>query len=132
MAKLSRAEKRLLSEGKRGVVAFDFDGTISDTVLETYVQALKAYTDLGGKLKHSSAIEKQYRQARPLITKAEHLFSILRLIESNPKINFDHITQEQMNSAFKADAERQKPFLEKFYAHRKHMQEHETKKWGGG
>ena len=129
MTKLPKSVKREMSASKRGVVAFDFDGTISDTVLETYIQSLKAYTDLGGKLKHTPVLEKQYRTARPLITKTEHLYTVLRLIDANPQINFNHITQEQMNAQFKADAEKYKAFLEKFYAHRKQMQEKTPKEW---
>ena len=129
LAKLPRSEKKALNAANRGVVAIDFDGTISDTVFETYVQSLKAYQELGGKVKHSPVVEKQYRAARPLITKVEHLFSVWKLIEANPHINFNHIKQEQMNAEFMADAERNKVFSEKFYANRKHMQTQTPEKW---
>jgi len=114
---------------KHGVVVFDFDGVIGDSVYECYVQSLKAAKDLGMKLQHSTVVEKQFREARPLITKADHFFTVVRLMEQNPKINFNHITQDQMNAAFKADAEKSKAFLEKFYAHRKEMQAISPREW---
>jgi len=114
---------------KKGVVAFDFDGVIGDSVFECYVQSVKASKDLGGKLDYSSSIERAFREARPLITKAEHFFTIMRLIEQNPKISFGKIAQTQMNVEFAKDKEKFKPFLERFYANRKEMQTNQREKW---
>ncbi len=123
------AETNAGGNSKRGVVAFDFDGVIGDSVYECYIQSLKAGKDIGMKVNHSALIEKQFREARPLITKAEHFFTIMRMIEHNPKINFNFVTQEQMNSAFKADAQKAQEFLEKFKAHRSEMQKISPREW---
>jgi len=129
MARLLKSEKRVASNAKKGVVAVDFDGVLGDSVYECYVQSLKACKDIGLPLTHSSVLEKQFREARPLITKGEHFFSVMKMIHENPKINFNNVTQNQMNEAFKRDAEASKGFLERFYAHRKEMQATNPKGW---
>jgi len=123
------AETNTVSSSKRGVVAFDFDGVIGDSVYECYIQSLKAGKDIGMNLNHSALIEKQFREARPLITKVEHFFTIMRMIEQNPKINFNFVTQDQMNAAFKADAQKAQLFSDKFKAHRSEMQKISPKEW---
>ena len=122
-------ETNTVTNGKKGVVAFDFDGVIGDSAYECYVQSLKSVKDMGLKLNHSALVEKQFRDARPLITKAEHYFTVLRMIEQNPKINFNFVTQAQMNAAFKADASSAQLFTEKFKFHRSEMQKISPKEW---
>ena len=129
MAKLSRSVRREANSEKRGVVAFDVDGTIGDTAHECYIQTMKTWPDIGGKVKPSPKVEKQFLEARPLITKRDHFFTVMRLIEENPNINFNQLTQEQMNSAFAKDALRTGPFNEKYIQHREKMVREDPVRW---
>jgi len=129
MAKLPRSEKRALTASKRGVVAMDFDGVIGDSVFENYVLAVSTYKELGGRAEYSPEAERAFRQARPLITKAEHYATIMRLIEQNPHINFSRMTQAQMNAEFVKDKVRVEPFLAKYYVNRTEMQTNSREKW---
>ena len=45
---------------KEGVVAFDFDGVIGDSVYECYVQSMKAVKDLGFDIRSSQKIERAF------------------------------------------------------------------------
>jgi HAD superfamily hydrolase (TIGR01509 family) len=129
MAKLPHSEKRKASEAKRGVVAFDVDGTIGDTAHECYIQTMKTWPDVGGKTKPSSIVEAQFIQARPLITKRDHFFTVMRLIEENPNINFNKITQEQMNAEFLKDSKKVDLFNQKYIEHREKMVREDPVRW---
>ena len=129
MAKLLRAQKRELSSSKRGVVAFDVDGTIGDTAHECYIQTMKAWPEVGGKTKPSFKVEKQFLEARPLITKRDHFFTVMRLIEENPNIDFNKVTQKQMNEAFAKDASKTSHFSEIYIKHREQMVREDPVRW---
>ncbi len=129
MAKLPSAQKKATRLEKRRVVAFDVDGTIADTAYECYIQSIATWPDVGGKLKSSPLVEKQFLTARPLITKREHFFTVLRMIEENPNINFNNITQKQMNEAFAKDAEKSKPFSAQYMVHREAMIKNDPVRW---
>jgi HAD superfamily hydrolase (TIGR01509 family) len=129
MAKLPRAEKKALRVAKRGVVAFDVDGTIADTAYECYIQSMATWPDVGGKLKPSPQVEKQFLEARPLITKREHFFTVLRMIEENPSINFNNVTQAQMNEGFIRDSYKAKVFSERYMTHREAMIKKDPVRW---
>lgn len=129
MAKLPRAEKRAIVAKKRGVVAFDVDGTIGDTAHECYIQTVKAWPDVGGKTKHSPKVEKQFLEARPLITKREHFFTVMRLIDENPNINFNNLTQARMNAEFAKDVGQAKLFSERYILHRNEMIRTDPVRW---
>jgi HAD superfamily hydrolase (TIGR01509 family) len=129
MAKLSRSVRREANSEKRGVVAFDVDGTIGDTAHECYIQTMKTWPDIGGKVKPSPKVEKQFLEARPLITKREHFFTVMRLIDENPNINFNNLTQEQMNAGFAKDVEHAKAFSEQYMVHRNEMIRTDPIRW---
>jgi phosphoglycolate phosphatase-like HAD superfamily hydrolase len=129
MAKLPKSVKREMNASKRGVVALDFDGVIGDTAYECYIQTMKAWPEVGGKTKPSAQVEKQFLQARPLITKREHFFTVMRMIEENPRINFNNVTQAQMNAGFKADAERAKTFDQIYQRYREEMIRNDNARW---
>lgn len=129
MAKLPRAEKKAIAANKRGVVAFDVDGTIGDTAHECYIQTMKTWPDVGGKTKPSSKVEKQFIEARPLITKRDHFFTVMRLIEENPNIDFNKLTQAQMDAEFVKDANRVDLFNKKYIGHREKMIREDPKRW---
>ncbi len=114
---------------KNGVIAIDFDGVIGDSVKECFVQSVKAYSNLGGKIKTTAETEKQFREARPLTTQPEQFLSVLRLMEQNPKIDFRQMTQQTMNNEFQKDKKRGKLFNQKFKEHRKEMQKISPKEW---
>ena len=115
--------------GKKGVVVFDFDGVIGDSVRECFVQSLNAYADLGGRVATSKAVEKAFRSARPLITKTEHFITVLRLIQENPRIDFNKMSQQQFDAEHRKDAGNAGRFAERFYAHREQMRAISPKEW---
>jgi len=129
MAKLPRKEKKAAIAKKKGVVAFDVDGTIGDTAYECYIQTMSTWPDVGGKVKPSLKVEQQFMSARPLITKREHFFTVMRLIEENPNINFNNVTQAQMNNAFLLDEKRSKEFNERYIVHRQKMIRENPVRW---
>ena len=114
---------------KEGVVAFDFDGVIGDSVYECYVQSMKATKDLGLGISPSKKVEKAFREGRPLITKAEHFVTILRLIQEHPEINFEMMSQAKFDMEFKKDSKKVERFLERFYHHRAEMQKISPAEW---
>ncbi len=114
---------------KEGVVAFDFDGVIGDSVYECYVQSIKAAKDLNIGVNASKKLEEKFREGRPLITKAEHFYTILRLIKEHPEINFEMMSQARFDAEFKKDVKRAEQFLERFYHHRAEMRKISPREW---
>lgn len=121
--------KRAASAQKRGVIAVDVDGVVADTAYECYIQSIKTWVEVGGKLKHSPEVQRQFLAARPLITKREHFFTVLKMIEENPRINFNFVTQEQMNARFKANAKAAEPFSQKYLINREAMMKADRPAW---
>ena len=116
-----------MSEEK--IIVFDFDGVIGDSAYECYVQSVKAFSDVGGKLEDSKKVEQKFRQARPFVKIAEDYDVVLRMIEKNPEINFDEIKQADFEKAkgnFKQDFVK---FKERFLASRKEMQARDENAW---
>ena len=111
------------------IVALDFDGVVSDSVYECYVMAMKAFRDLGGKLTESSEIEKEFKKARSLVKVAEDYYVILKMIEENPKIDFDSITNEKFNAEKEKYKQKFEEFNKKFYQHRSEMQKKDEHGW---
>ncbi len=117
MVKAKRSEKT-------GVVAFDFDGVIGDSVKECYVQSLAAY---GGE--HSAVLEKKFREARPLITVVEHFYTVMRMIKEKPSTDFSRMTQEHFFREHEKDTAKAAEFKDRFYNQRREMQEMTPQKW---
>lgn len=115
----------------KGVVVLDFDGVIGDSVHECYIQSINAYHSLGGKLKDTPQTEAAFRAGRPLVTKAPHYFTILSMIESNPSIKFDFISQAQFNAKVAEHTQIGAEFEKKFMVTRKIMQANDPKGWLG-
>jgi len=111
------------------IVALDFDGVVSDSVYECYVMAMRAFKDLGGKLTESSEIEKEFKKARPLVKVAEDYYVILKMIEENPKIDFDSITSEKFSAEKGKHKQKFEEFNKKFYQNRSEMQKKDEKGW---
>jgi len=114
---------------QKGVIAFDFDRVIGDSVKECYVQSVKAYADVGSELKANQAVERKFREARPLITKVEHFFTVMRLIEQNPRIRFSKLNQADFNREYAKDETRASEFTKRFYARRQEMQKTAPREW---
>ncbi len=114
---------------KKGVVAVDFDGVIGDSVKECFVQAVKAFGDMGGVVGRNSLNENKFREARPFVTKAKHFYTVLRLMQENPKIDFSGAVQKEIEAEYNKDTAKTAEFEERFYAHRKEMQENWSREW---
>ena len=111
------------------VIALDFDGVVGDSVYECYVQSIKGFKDLGGKINDSKAVEEAFRKARPFVKIAEDYLVVLRLIESNPNIDFDEISQADFDTAkgkYKGEFPK---FKERFMFYRKEMQSKSENDW---
>lgn len=111
------------------IVVFDFDGVIGDSAYECYVQSIKALKDVGGKLEDSKKVEQKFRQARPFVKVAEDYDVVLRMIEKNPEINFDEITQADFEKAKGNFRQEFAKFKERFLASRKEMQLRDENAW---
>ncbi len=113
---------------KKGVVAFDFDGEIGDSVKECFVQAMKAHQEMGGRLRPEKWVEKKFREGRPFVTVVENFSTVLQLIEQNPKIQFNRLTQTEFNAVHRQNPQAS-TFAKRFYDHRKQMQTREPREW---
>ncbi len=114
---------------EKGVVTFDFDGVIGDTVAENWVQAQKAYREVRGSTVTGRRAEKAFLKARPFLTKVEHFFTIMRLIEQNPRISFGRMTQERFDGECAKDTVKAVEFTKGFYAARGQMKTKSRAEW---
>ena len=114
---------------KKGVVAFDFDGVIGDSVKECFVQATRAFAEMGSKVKRNRQTERLFREGRPLITKVEHLFTITKMIQENPKVDFGRMTQAQFNATHTQNTQKAAEFAKRFYKQREMMKTSAPKRW---
>jgi phosphoglycolate phosphatase-like HAD superfamily hydrolase len=110
-----------MEEKKTKLIAFDFDGVIGDSVYECYLQSIKGFKELGGKLTDTKEVEKSFRKARPFVKVAEDYDVVLRMIEANPKIDFDSVTQKDFENAKAKNKADYAKFKELFLANRKAM-----------
>jgi phosphoglycolate phosphatase-like HAD superfamily hydrolase len=115
----------------KGVVVFDIDGVVANTIKENLPHALAAYAKKGGKLTQTKQLEELFRQGRPLIrSDPTNYYTILRLIEeSKGQVRFDRMTQADFDvqiARFKKDAE---GFRDAYLAARKEMMTKEPEKW---
>jgi phosphoglycolate phosphatase-like HAD superfamily hydrolase len=118
-----------MAEKETKVIAFDFDGVIGDSVYECYVQSLKGFKDLGGKVTDSKDVEQTFRKARPFVKVAEDYVVVLRMIEANPKIDFDSVSQKEFDEAKNKYKEDFQKFKEKFMGYRTDMQKKDEVGW---
>ncbi len=114
---------------KKGVVAFDFDGVIGDSAGECFVQSVKAFSEIDKRDMSSKTIKHKFLEGRPLITKVEHLFTVMRLIQENPKIKFNRVTQRQFDTEYQKDTVKAAEFGKRFYFHREQMKKISPKEW---
>ncbi|MFH1391185.1 MAG: HAD family hydrolase [Candidatus Diapherotrites archaeon] len=112
------------------VIALDFDGLIADSIRDSFVQSVNAYNSMGGRFPRIRATEKKFQQGKPFAKNADGYYTLLRLIEQNPKVNFRKMTQEQFDREFERDRTEKGPKFEKrFSEYRRHMQREHPDEW---
>lgn len=87
------------------VVALDFDGVIMDSLGDSFFQSVLAFKEMGGEVQASRAVEKQFRAGRALAEGAGSYFTLLRLIQENPRIDF----RKMARAAFDAELQKDGP-----------------------
>ena len=115
---------------KKIVIALDFDGLIVDSIRESFIQSVRTHKSMGGKVPESRAMEKRFRQGKPLTSGNDTYFTLMRLIAQRPLINFKKMTQEQFDAEFRReDSEKLKKFSALFSKNRKEMHKKNLKQW---
>ena len=89
--------------GQKVVVALDFDGVIGDSLGDSFVQSVLAFREMGGNVQASRALEKQFRAGRPLAKDAGSYYTLLRIIQANPHVNFRRMTQAAFDAELQKD-----------------------------
>ncbi|MFA6269131.1 MAG: HAD family hydrolase, partial [archaeon] len=117
------------SKKLKNIVAFDFDGVIYNTALESFTQAVKAGAEFGFVFPDKEKLKEKFLAGRNLVTQLGEYYTVLRLIKQHPGINFDKLTEAQFSEECKRDASFHKAFLDRFVAHRKEMQTTHPKEW---
>ena len=117
-----------MKERKKIVIAVDFDGVIIDSLRESFLQSVTAYTAMGGNVIGSSKNEKKFRDAKFLTKGADSYYTIFRLIQQNKDVNFSKMSPAQFQAELRRDAGKvSADFENRFYANRAAMrQEHEA------
>src|SRR3989338_383874 len=77
------------------VLAFDFDGTIVDSVYESFIVALEAYRKMGFKIKQTKVLENKFRKLRSLVKNAEDYYTVFEIIKKGLSID---INQKEFNT----------------------------------
>lgn len=118
-----------MAKKKEGVVAFDFDGVICNSAKESYIQALEAYREMGGKIKHSERVLESFMKGRPLVTKLEQYYALFSMLERNPRINFENVSAKQFEKENQKHKQQHQQFTERFLHHRRTMAKMKPFEW---
>ena len=111
------------------LVAFDFDGVVTETIKEWYLLGLKAFNHMGGDLKSSSQVEKNFRLARSFLMNAEDCYFVLKSIKEG-SIDFNTITQEEFNRLAQPFFENEgKDFAKRVCSLRAELRENDRENW---
>ena len=112
-----------MKEKKKIVIAVDFDGVIIDSLKESFLQSVSAYTAMGGNVLGSSKNEKKFRDAKYLAASADTYYTILRLIQQNPNVNFRKMSPGQFQAELRRDVRQSEDFENRFYVQRAAMRQ---------
>lgn len=111
------------------LVAFDFDGVVTETIKEWYLLGLKAFNHMGGGLNPSSQVEKNFRLARSFLMNAEDCYFVLKSIKEE-SVDFNTITQEEFNRLAQPFFEKEgKDFAKRVCSLRVELRENDRKNW---
>ncbi len=109
------------------VIAFDFDGTIVDSVYESFIVALGAYRKMGSKIGQTKSLENKFRKLRCLVKNAEDYYTVFEIIKKglSPDMN-----QEEFNNRNERFFEKEgKQFAKLFYETRRVIKKKKEKYW---
>jgi len=112
---------------KNIILAFDFDGVIIDSAYESYFISAKTYNEMTGKNAINDKNAKQYSRGRAFSLNAETNYTLIKMIDENPNLDFSTLTQAQFDMNAIQNKELAKVFAEKFFQNRKNMAD--TKEW---
>ena len=117
-------------EKPKVAIALDFDGVIGDSIGDSFVQSVLAFRDMGGNVSINAAAEKRFRAGRPFAKNADRYYTIIRLIQENPHINFKKMTQQKFDAEFRKDGVvKGKRFDQLVTQHRLELAAREPEKW---
>jgi len=111
------------------VIVFDFDGVIVDSVCESFLISIDVYNEMGGNLEKSKKNEETYKKARHFVKHDECNYTLFRMIEKNPDIDFDNVMQEEFDAAKGRDSQKAVVFAAKFREHRDKMRQEDLDGW---
>ena len=109
------------------VLAFDFDGTIVDSVYESFIVALEAYRKMGFKIKQTKVLENKFRKLRSLVKNAEDYYAVFEIIKKGLSIDINQKEFNTMNE--KVFDNKGKKFAKLFYATRDEIKKGKEKEW---
>ena len=111
------------------LVAFDFDGVVTESIKEWYLLGLKAFNHMGGDLNPSSQVEKNFRLARSFLMNAEDCYFVLKSIKEG-SIDFTTVTQKEFNRLAQPFFENEgKDFATRVCTLRAELRENDRENW---
>jgi phosphoglycolate phosphatase-like HAD superfamily hydrolase len=116
------------SSNEEGVVVFDFDGVIGDTVGEHYGSALEVYNGMGHTLEHSPRLERRFRKLRPFIHSGKQFYTMLHIAQYRSG-GLSNLTQEEFDRIDRLHGAQVEEFGERLAAHRKRMIAEHPEEW---
>ncbi len=112
---------------KNIVLAFDFDGVIIDTAYESYLISARTYNEMTNKNAINKKNLEQYSKGRAFSLNAQTNYTLIKMIDENPKLDFSKLSQAQFDRNAVENKEVAKVFEEKFFQTRKEMSK--TSEW---
>lgn len=112
---------------KNIIIAFDFDGVIIDTAYESFLISARTYNELTKKNVVSKENAKQYSKGRAFSLNAQTNYTLIKMIDENPKLDFSVLSQVEFDKDAAENEEDAKIFEEKFFEMRKKMAQ--TNEW---
>ena len=112
---------------KKIILAFDFDGVIIDTAYESYLISARTYNEITGKNSISKKNADQYAKGRAFSLNAQTNYTLIKMIDENPKLDFSTLSQAEFDKNVTENKEVAIIFEENFFQTRKRMAQ--TSEW---
>ena len=111
----------------RKIIALDFDGTLLETSYESFLTAARTYKEFTGKDLENPVNAKRYARGRGFSLNAESNYTLTKIIDENPEIDFVNFTQEEFDIKKAQNKGIGEEYAKRFGENRKKFAE--TKEW---
>jgi len=115
-------------QAKDCILAFDFDGTLWDTVGESYIVAQRAWEKMHGPLPRN--LEKPFHQARWLARATPDFLLMFEIMLTNADLDWQNFSREEfMKRRDQMSTSSAQDFDKAFYAEREKLRSSEFELW---